>query len=92
MNIVIRKFYYGDIPEDSGGSNELKDSSKASLCQLAEVWRGPLTGLYGKFLSAVNKVLITNMPAVCMQPMHKWLLKMQETFIPAEWKESAFGW
>jgi len=30
MNIAIRKFYYGDIPEDSGGSNELKDSSKAS--------------------------------------------------------------
>ena len=30
MNIVIRKFYYGDIPEDSGGGNELKDSSKAS--------------------------------------------------------------
>ena len=28
MNIVIRKFYYGDIPEDSGGTNELKDSSK----------------------------------------------------------------
>ena len=30
MNVVIRKFYYGDIPEDSGGSNELRDSSKAS--------------------------------------------------------------
>jgi len=28
MNIVLRKFYYGDIPEDIGGSNELKDSSK----------------------------------------------------------------
>ena len=30
MNVVIRKFYYGDIPEDSAGSNQLKDSSKAS--------------------------------------------------------------
>jgi len=28
MNVVIRKFYYGDIPEDSGGSAELKDPSK----------------------------------------------------------------
>ena len=30
MNIAIRKFYYGDIPEDSGGSNELKDSQSLS--------------------------------------------------------------
>lgn len=30
MNITIRKFYYGDIPEDTGGNNEIKDSSKAS--------------------------------------------------------------
>ena len=30
MNVVIRKFYYGDIPEDSAGGNQLKDSSKAS--------------------------------------------------------------
>ena len=30
MNIAIKKYYYGDIPEDSGGSNEIKDSSKAS--------------------------------------------------------------
>ena len=30
MNIAIVKYYYGDIPEDSGGSNELKDSSKDS--------------------------------------------------------------
>ena len=30
MNIAIRKYYYGDIPEDNGGGNELKDSSKAS--------------------------------------------------------------
>lgn len=26
MNIQIRKHYYGDIPEESGGSNELKSS------------------------------------------------------------------
>jgi len=30
MNIAIRKYYYGDIPEDNGGGNELEDSSKAS--------------------------------------------------------------
>ncbi len=28
MNIGIRKYYYGDIPEDGGGNNELKESSK----------------------------------------------------------------
>lgn len=27
MKIEIRKFYYGDIPEDSGGGSELKNSS-----------------------------------------------------------------
>jgi ring-1,2-phenylacetyl-CoA epoxidase subunit PaaB len=27
MNTQIKKFYYGDIPEDNAGSNELKDSS-----------------------------------------------------------------
>ena len=27
MNIQIRKFYYGDIPEENAGGNELKDSS-----------------------------------------------------------------
>jgi ring-1,2-phenylacetyl-CoA epoxidase subunit PaaB len=30
MNIQIRKFYYGDIPDEKGGS-ELKDSSKTPL-------------------------------------------------------------
>jgi ring-1,2-phenylacetyl-CoA epoxidase subunit PaaB len=28
MNIQIRKFYYGDIPDDKSGGNEIKDSSK----------------------------------------------------------------
>ena len=27
MNIQIRKFYYGDIPEEKAGSNGMKDSS-----------------------------------------------------------------
>ena len=100
MNIAIRKFYYGDIPEDSGGSNELKDSKASppagggglSANGRTPLEEGPPIGLYGKSLSAVNKALIINMPAVFMQPMHKWLLKMQETFIPAAWKESVFGW
>ena len=26
MNIVIRKFYYGDIPEESAGGNELRSA------------------------------------------------------------------
>jgi ring-1,2-phenylacetyl-CoA epoxidase subunit PaaB len=30
MNFQPKKYYYGDIPEDNKGSNELKDSSKAS--------------------------------------------------------------
>ena len=28
MNNLLRKFYYGDIPDDSSGGNELKDFSK----------------------------------------------------------------
>ena len=28
MNYMIRKFYYGDIPEESAGGNEMKGSSK----------------------------------------------------------------
>jgi ring-1,2-phenylacetyl-CoA epoxidase subunit PaaB len=28
MNIAIRKYYYGDIPEDSGGGNQSSGSSK----------------------------------------------------------------
>jgi ring-1,2-phenylacetyl-CoA epoxidase subunit PaaB len=28
MNIQIRKLYYGDIPDDKSGGNELKESSK----------------------------------------------------------------
>ena len=28
MNIQIRKLYYGDIPDDQSGGNELKDPSK----------------------------------------------------------------
>jgi ring-1,2-phenylacetyl-CoA epoxidase subunit PaaB len=30
MNYQIKKYYYGDIPDDKGGDNELKDSSKIS--------------------------------------------------------------
>ena len=30
MKTFIRKFYYGDIPEDNGGGADLKDSSEAS--------------------------------------------------------------
>ena len=31
MNIQIRKFYYGDIPEDNAGGNESKDSKNPPL-------------------------------------------------------------
>ena len=30
MKTFIRKFYYGDIPEDNGGGADLKDSSETS--------------------------------------------------------------
>lgn len=30
-NSFFRKFYYGDIPEESGGSNEMKDSKNPPL-------------------------------------------------------------
>ncbi|MBL7763753.1 MAG: 1,2-phenylacetyl-CoA epoxidase subunit B [Chitinophagaceae bacterium] len=30
MHFTIRKFYYGDIPDDKSGGNELNESSKAS--------------------------------------------------------------
>ena len=30
MNILLRKFYYGDIPEDKAGGNETKESSQVS--------------------------------------------------------------
>jgi ring-1,2-phenylacetyl-CoA epoxidase subunit PaaB len=28
MNSIIRKFYYGDIPEENAGGNEIKDPKK----------------------------------------------------------------
>ena len=31
MSIQIRKFYYGDIPEDKAGANEVKDSKVPPL-------------------------------------------------------------
>jgi ring-1,2-phenylacetyl-CoA epoxidase subunit PaaB len=31
MNFQTKKYYYGDIPEDNKGGNELKDSSKVSI-------------------------------------------------------------
>ena len=30
MNNFLKKYYYGDIPDDSSGGSELNDSSKAS--------------------------------------------------------------
>ena len=56
MKIQIRKYYYGDIPEDNAGGTELKDSKV--LRQLAEA-EG--VGRSGKFLSAANRALIINM-------------------------------
>ena len=37
MKIETNKFYYGDIPEESGGSKEPKDS-KVSLIEGGESW------------------------------------------------------
>src|SRR4030095_1575948 len=50
-----------------------------------------LTGHYGKYLFAANRVSIINIAEVFTRLMHKWQLKMQEMFIRGEWKESASG-
>ena len=42
MKNYIRKFYYGDIPEDKSGGNESKDSSQVS----PPVGGGDLEGAY----------------------------------------------
>ena len=38
MNIQIRKFYYGDIPEDNTGGIELKDSKMPPLGDGGAAW------------------------------------------------------
>ena len=38
MNIQIRKYYYGDIPEDATGGNELKDTDKIPLSGGGGAW------------------------------------------------------
>ncbi len=43
MNIQIRKFYYGDIPDENAGGNELQ-SAKVPTSRAKGV------GHYGKFL------------------------------------------
>jgi ring-1,2-phenylacetyl-CoA epoxidase subunit PaaB len=37
-NFFFRKFYYGDIPEESGGSNEMKDSTVLPLGRGGGIW------------------------------------------------------
>ena len=81
MNIQIRKFYYGDIPDENAGGTELEDSNPPPLRGV-----GGLLGHYGKFLFVANKGLTINMLAVFMQQMRKWQLRMQGMFIPEEWK------
>ncbi len=76
MKVFIRKFYYGDIPEEKGGGNSYQAKQDSAM-----------TGHCGKYLSAANRALIINMQAAFMLPMHKWPLKMQEMFIQEEWKE-----
>jgi len=44
MKNFIRKFYYGDIPDDKAGGTELKDSSKASPTGGGLVGASPLGG------------------------------------------------
>jgi ring-1,2-phenylacetyl-CoA epoxidase subunit PaaB len=38
MNTQIRKYYYGDIPEDNAGGNELKSSKVTSLGGGGDNW------------------------------------------------------
>jgi ring-1,2-phenylacetyl-CoA epoxidase subunit PaaB len=84
MHIVIRKFYYGDIP-DSPNAASAVDSASTGENQKRY-------GLYGKFLSGANKAWIINMQAAFMPLMHKWPLKMPVMFIHGVTKASAFGW
>ena len=81
MNIVFRKFFYGDIPEDTTGGSELKDSSK-----IPPSGDGGATGLFGRYLSVVSRAWTINMLAVCMPPTHKWPSKMQEMYIQEDKK------
>lgn len=38
MNTQIRKFYYGDIPEEKTGGNELKDGLSVPLLESGASW------------------------------------------------------
>ena len=40
MNIQIRKFYYGDIPEESAGGSELKSASQVPPSEITEQSEG----------------------------------------------------
>lgn len=33
MKIAIRKFYYGDIPEEAGGSNQIKSTTVSTTLE-----------------------------------------------------------
>ena len=72
MNI-IKKFYYGDIPEEKSGGNIVSKETKSDW-PLWEIFIRSKQGLDHKHVGAF------------MRQMHKWPLKMQEMFIPGEWK------
>ena len=46
MNIAIRKFYYGDIPEESAGGNELKSAEVPPLEGIREAGGWPLWEIF----------------------------------------------
>ena len=74
MQIQIRKFYYGDIPDEKGGGNTEAKTSGHDW-PLWEIFIRSKQGLDHKHVGSLHAA------------MHKWQSKMQEMFIHEEWKE-----
>lgn len=56
MRIQIVKFYYGDIPEEHAGGNELKSAQVSPTAG-----GGGEVGRFGRYSSAANKGSTINM-------------------------------
>jgi ring-1,2-phenylacetyl-CoA epoxidase subunit PaaB len=54
MNIQIRKFYYGDIPEEKGGSNNYEQKKDTNVWPLWEVFVRSKQGLDHKHVGSLK--------------------------------------
>ncbi len=54
MNIAIRKFYYGDIPEDKSGSTPVESASKPTDWPLWEIFIRSKQGLDHKHAGSLH--------------------------------------